>query len=108
MEELLTILLLFIVAWFLWSGVRSKEIACDAGKAHCQRHAVQFLDQTVERQRLKLTVDSRNSPCWYRSFQFEFATNGEFRYFGHIQMYGHHITSIDMEPYPEPTIEPFN
>lgn len=101
MDELLTLILLFLVLWFLWSGVRSKEIACDAGLEHCQLHGVQFLDQTVERKKLKLTRDSRNNPCWYRSYQFEFATNGEHRYQGRISMYGHHLKSIKMDPYPE-------
>lgn len=105
MEGLLALILLFLVVWFLWSGIRCKEIACKAGESYCQRHHVQFLDQTVERKILRLTVDARKNPCWYRSFQFEFATDGEHRYLGHIEMYGQRLKSIDMEPYPEPFID---
>jgi len=101
MDELLTLLLLFLVVWFLWTGIRCKEIACEAGEIHCQKHNVQFLDQTVERRKLRLTRDSRNNPCWYRSFNFEFATTGEHRYQGKIEMYGYHLKSIEMDPYPE-------
>ncbi len=109
MDALLTLLLLFLVVWFLWSGIRAKEIACDAGAAYCERHNVQFLDQTVERRKLRLARDSRKNPCWYRSFHFEFATTGEHRYQGIIETYGHHLKSIDMEPYPDGnTIEPLN
>ena len=104
MDELLTLILLFLVVWFLWSGVRCKEIACEKGMAHCQQHSVQFLDQTVERRKLRLTRDSRNNPCWYRSYHFEFATNGQHRYQGKIEMYGHHLKSIEMDPYPDATL----
>jgi hypothetical protein len=101
MEEIIVLIALFLLFWFLWSGIRSKEIACDAGKLHCQQHAVQFLDHTVERRKLRLTKDSRSNPCWYRSYHFEFATNGQHRYQGKIEMYGHHLQSIKMDPYPE-------
>ena len=101
MNEVLTLLVFFLLIWFLWSGIRSKEIACHLGAAHCEQNGVQFLDQTVERRQLRLTKDTRNNPCWYRSFRFEFATSGEFRYHGKIEMYGHHLKSITMDPYPE-------
>jgi hypothetical protein len=101
MYELITLIILFLIAWFFWSGTRSKEIACSAGKTYCTEQGVQFLDHTVEQKRLRLTKDTRNNPVWYRSYQFEFATNGEFRYQGMIEMYGHHLKSIKMDPYPE-------
>jgi hypothetical protein len=101
MDALITLIILFLIVWFLWSGIRSKEIACDAGLLHCEKHNVQFLDQTVERLKLRFTRDSRNNPCWYRSFRFEFATSGEHRYQGVIEMYGHRLKSIKMDPYPE-------
>jgi len=101
MESILTLLFLFLIIWFLWTGVRSKEIACDIGSNHCQKMNVQFLDHTVERKKLKFTRDSRGNPCWFRSYQFEFATTGEHRYQGQIEMYGHHLKSIEMDPYSD-------
>ena len=104
MNEILILIALFLIVWYLWSGIRSKEIACKAGETHCQQLEVQFLDQTVERRQLRFTKDSRNNPCWFRSYHFEFATNGEHRYQGKIEMYGHHLKSITMDPYPEPNL----
>ena len=101
MDILLILILLFLVAWFLWTGLRCKELACEAGQTHCTRHNVQFLDHTVERRKLLLTKDHKNNPCWFRSFNFEFATTGEHRYEGQIEMYGQHLKSIKMDPYPE-------
>ena len=106
MNEIFTLLLLFFIIWFIWSGIRSKEIACKIGENHCQRHNVQFLDQTVERRKLYLTRDTRNNPCWFRSYHFEFATNGEHRYEGKIEMYGHSVKSIKMDPYPDSSPDP--
>ncbi len=108
MDDIVTLLVLFFFAWFIWSGIRSKEIACQIGEAHCQKLNVQFLDQTVERRKLSLTRDSRNNPCWFRSFHFEFATTGEYRYEGKIEMYGHRIKSIKMEPYTDTNSEDEN
>ena len=104
MDTLLTLIFLFLVIWFLWSGIRSKEIACDTGLLHCKQHGVQFLDQTVERRKLKFTRDTRGNPCWYRSYHFEFATNGKHRYQGKVEMFGHRIKSIEMDPYPDPDV----
>ena len=101
MEQVLILIFIFLMIWFLWSGIRCKEIAVRLGQAHCEKHAVQFLDQTVERVTLKLTTDSRRNPGWYRSYQFEFATNGEHRYQGLIVMFGERLQSIKMDPYPE-------
>lgn len=108
MQELLILMLLFLTIWFFWSGVKCKEIAVKAGQDHCASHGVQFLDQTVERVTLRFTKDSRNNPVWLRSFYFEFATNGEHRYQGRIIMHGNHLKSIEMDPYPDPTLNTLN
>jgi len=108
MYDLLTLMVLFLILWFFWSGIRCKEIAVQAGQAHCAEHRVQFLDQTVERVILRLTRDSRNNPIWYRSYYFEFATNGEHRYQGRVIMHGQHLKAIEMDPYPDPTLNTLN
>ncbi len=104
MESLIILIVLFLIGWFLWSAVRSKEIACKIGMRHCERLNIQFLDHTVERVQLRLTRDHRKNPCWYRTYQFEFATSGEHRYQGLIEMYGHHFKSITLDPYPDSTL----
>jgi len=91
----------FLVGWYLWSAIRAKEIAVRAGAHACEKNNVQFLDQTVERRILKFRRDSRGNPGWYRSYHFEFATDGEFRYQGEVTMYGHRVHSIEMDPFPE-------
>ena len=108
MNELLILIVLFLIIWFLWTGVRCKEIAVKAGENHCAKHGVQFLDQTVERVALRFTRDPRNNPVWFRSYYFEFATSGEHRYQGKIEMYGQRLKSIEMDPYPDPSIGTLN
>ena len=101
MDVILTFLGLFLIAWYLWSAVRAKELAIRAGTHLCQQHGVQFLDQTVEQRHIKFTTDSRKNPVWLRTYHFEFATTGEFRYGGKIEMLGHQLKSVEMDPYPE-------
>lgn len=101
MTQLLTLLAFVMLAGYLWSAVRSKEIAIRVGAATCQKHGLQFLDETVEQQLLRFRLDPRGNPAWYREFHFEFATDGEFRYGGMIKMYGHRIHAVVLDPYPE-------
>ena len=101
MSELLVILCLVVLVAYLWSAVRTKEVAIRAGAATCAKRGVQFLDQTVEQRKVRLTLDPRKNPAWYREYHFEFATDGEFRYEGKIAMYGQRLHQIEMDPYPE-------
>jgi len=104
MDVVLTFLFMFVIGWYFWSAVRAKELAVRAGRSLCEKHRVQFLDETVEQRHIKLTRDSRKNPVWQRNYHFEFATTGEFRYGGQIIMLGHQVQSVEMDPYPEDTL----
>ena len=97
------VVLMGVVLWasYLWSAIRTKELAIRAGALHCQKLGVQFLDETVVLKRIRLTRDPRSNPVWARVFNFEFATDGRFRYEGRIFMYGQRLHRIEMDPYPE-------
>jgi hypothetical protein len=101
MTQLLVILGLTLVVAYLWSAVRAKEIAIKVGANKCAQEGVQFLDETVEQRKVRFTLDPKKNPAWYREYNFEFATTGEFRYAGKIVMYGQRVYSISMDPYPE-------
>ena len=101
MDVILTFLLFFLIGWYFWSAVRAKELAIQAGRLLCQRHGVQFLDETVEQRKIKFTLDDRKNPVWLRTYHYEFATTGEFRYGGSVTMLGHQLQSVEMDPYPE-------
>ena len=101
MTELLTLLFLALMALYFWGAVKAKELAIRAGRAACEKRGLQFLDQTVEQRQVRFGLDERNNPSWKRTYYFEFASSGEFRYEGQIQMHGHRLQSIKLDPYPD-------
>ena len=99
MKRMLFFLALGLLAAFWWQSMMIREIARQAAKRECNRFGLQLIDDTVERIGLKLGRDDRGALCFMRTYRFEFVTNGDFRYKGHIQMRGRHIERIDLEPY---------
>jgi len=96
------ILLFFIpisVIAFWWYGSQSKEHAIIEAKRLCGLDNLQFLDQTVEQQKLWITRSKQGYLCFCRSYTFEFTTTGEQRYQGRILMIGGKITKSDLDVY---------
>ena len=106
MSELIVLILFVLLATYLWGAVKTKELAIRAGHAACDKRGLQFLDQTVEQRQLRFCLDERKNPGWRRTYYFEFATSGEFRYEGQLVMHGHRLQSLTLDPYPDPTIQP--
>ena len=106
MTEFLTLMLFVLIALYFWGAVKAKELAIRAGRAACEKRGLQFLDQTVEQRQVRFGLDERKNPSWKRKYYFEFATSGEFRYEGKIEMHGHRLQSIELDPYPDLRAEP--
>ena len=106
MSELIVLIIFALLATYFWGAVKAKELAIRAGRAACEKRGLQFLDQTVEQRLVRFGLDERKNPSWKRTYYFEFATSGEFRYEGQIVMHGHRLQSIQLDPYPDPIIQP--
>ena len=101
MTEIYILILFVLLATYLWASVKAKEIAIRMGYQACERKGLQFLDQTVEQQSVRLGRDRRKNPCWIRKYQFEFATDGELRYEGQLILHGYRLYEVTLDPYPE-------
>ncbi|MGD8712838.1 MAG: DUF3301 domain-containing protein [Thiohalophilus sp.] len=88
-----------LLAMLWWKGMATREIAHRVGARACREADVQFLDDTVALQKLRLRRGSHGSLALYRLYIFEFASDGEFRYHGYIHMLGHKLQKLEMEPY---------
>jgi hypothetical protein len=97
LDIIIVMMLLFLAGAFLWQAVRAKELACRYGKQHCQQLQVQFLDDTVVQRSLRLVRNQRGSPVWQRTYSFEFATDGRYRYQGEIIVQGYQLLRITTE-----------
>lgn len=98
METTLVLLLLLMVAVWLWSdGLRARELALAAGARACRELDVQHLDQTVVLRRLALGRTRSGRVAILRAFGFEFTTDGVGRRQGLVVVVGRHVDSLQMD-----------
>lgn len=100
MWEGAALLLIFLVAFFWIDSLRARERALAAGRAACERYAVQFLDETVAFARLRLGRDEEGRLKIARTYTFEFSDTGNNRRYGAIVLLGTALQDVQMEPYP--------
>jgi hypothetical protein len=85
---------------FLWlDSLRARERAIRAGRAACERHALQFLDDTVSFTRIRLGRDEDGQLKIARTYTFEFSDTGNNRRNGAIVMLGGDLQELQLEPY---------
>ena len=91
---------LIAAAVFLWlDSLRARERAVKAGRAACERYALQFLDETVSFTRMRLRRDAEGQLRIARTYTFEFSDTGNNRRHGAIVMLGGELEELQMEPY---------
>jgi uncharacterized protein DUF3301 len=91
---------LMAAAVFLWlDSLRARERAVKAGRAACERYALQFLDETVSFARMRLRRDAEGQLRIARTYTFEFSDTGNNRRQGAIVMLGGELQDLQMEPY---------
>lgn len=91
---------LMAAAVFLWlDSLRARERAVKAGRAACERYALQFLDETVSFTRMRLRRDVEGQLRIARTYTFEFSDTGNNRRQGAIVMLGGELQDLQMEPY---------
>jgi hypothetical protein len=85
---------------FLWvDSLRARERAVKAGRAACERYALQFLDDTVSFTRIRLRRDGEGQLRIARTYTFEFSDTGNNRRHGAIVMLGGELQDLQLEPY---------
>jgi hypothetical protein len=70
-----------------------------AGKSACERHDLQFLDDTVAFTRLRLARDEEGQLKIARTYTFEFSDTGNNRRHGAIVMLGGEMQDLQLEPF---------
>lgn len=89
-----------ILLIFLWiDSLRARERAVKAGRAACERYAVQFLDDTVAFAKLRAARDDEGRLKLLRTYTFEFSETGNNRRQGSIVMLGKELRDVQLEPY---------
>ena len=99
MWETAAIVLILLAAFFGIDRLRARERALAAGRAACERYAVQFLDETVAFARLRIGRDDAGRVRLVRTYTFEFSDTGNNRRHGAIEILGTALMGVQMEPY---------
>ncbi len=99
LSDMLVLLLLALAAVFWWKTQQIKPHALQAATKRCEQEGLQLLDQSVvlRRVRFKRGTDGRLHAC--RRFRFEFSSTGVARYYGYVEVVGHRVASVSLDPH---------
>lgn len=97
MTEIIVILLLAAVLWFVADSLKAREAAHVAARKACEEANVQFLDDTVSQMRLKLTRDNEGRVVLERWFRFEFSPSGDDRQQGTVRLQSNRVQEINLK-----------
>lgn len=88
---------------FWQSSARDRELATRISKQMCDRHNLQFLDDTAMLDTCRIRRNDRGKLGFMRRYHFEFY-NGNERLKGNVTVFHHDITELYLEtPLPEIT-----
>ncbi len=88
--------------WLVFDGLRAREAAIRVAKAACHQQRLQFLDDTVRRERTRFARSAGGTAALRRTFVFEFSEDGTQRRSGSVVMLGGEAESVQLEPYRLP------
>lgn len=91
-----------LLVWYGLSALQAKERARRAGLQACRQAGVEFLDDTVQQQRLRLRRGPSGRLEWCRRYAFEFTSDGSRRHGGRIEVCGKVVIALEMEPFRIP------
>lgn len=83
--------------WYWQSNMRAKELANQKAKELCENDKVQFLDQSVTLKKLRFRRYLDGRMAFERSYHFDYATDDEKRYHGHIVIHGKEVTEAYLD-----------
>lgn len=91
--------LLGALAWYIASGLKARELGVAAARRLCQEEGLQFLDDSVAANGVRLTRRDDGRLSLQRSFGFEFSDNGNNRLPGLVSLVGDTVTLLRLAPH---------
>nr|MBP7640305.1 DUF3301 domain-containing protein [Thauera sp.] len=92
--ELLGFLALGAIVWYWFDSLKAREIGVDAARRACAREGVQFLDETVVGQGLRLARDDNGRVVLRRGYAFEYSVGGDDRNAGSVVLEGREVVLV--------------
>jgi hypothetical protein len=107
MSTISAILLIGFIVWFWLDSARARELATGICTKLCERHQLQFLDQTVALKGLGLRWTNQGIRI-RRTFRFDYSEEGMGRSSGLIVLVGIHMEVFSLETEPSRKTESDN
>ena len=98
-DFIIALLIIAPVIFYIMHSVRLKEFANKVAAQHCASLEVQFLDQTVFLQKMRIARSTSGRLGIERHYHFEFTTTGEDRYRGEVILMGFKVLSVFLAPH---------
>ncbi len=102
MDSYIVFLIITGVIWFWWNSVTAYEVAHKAAKNACLKLDLQFLDDTLDVIKLRPCRHPHGFVQLCRTYEFEFSSDGDNRYTGHVRLSGSMFEAIDLGAYKMP------
>lgn len=97
--DLIALALVIAGIIIILNHINTGRIARIAAKRHCEQHGLQFLDQNVVFETLRLCRSKQQLFGIKRRYRFEFSSVGDYRYRGRINLISKKVESIELEAY---------
>ena len=94
--DIVGLVALAALGWFLWDGLRVREIANQAMRSTCKAEGLLFLDDTVALQSLWPSRDDAGRLRLRRVYRFEYSDTGHNRRNGNVAMMGDTVSIVDI------------
>lgn len=94
--EIISLLILFALAWLWFDSVKVRDIAVRAAQTACATEDLQLLDATVSIASLKPARDENGQMVLRRVYSFEYSDTGDNRQPGSIAMLGQEVLFVNV------------
>ncbi len=95
--EIIGLLVLAGIAWFIWDSLKAREAAVSASRAACAAEQLMFLDDTVAIQSVRPVRDEAGNLRLRRIYGFEYSESGDSRRKGSIVLVGDDVIVLNLE-----------
>ncbi len=93
---------LVALGYQVWAWQQKARVqATVAVKRRCQQEGLQLLDDTLVLESMRLRRSEHGLRLW-RCYRFEFASTGDQRYGGQIELLGRKIARLELSAYRSP------
>lgn len=99
LADLVWLIIVVAIIYYWWLAKGIKEYALQRTRSHCKNLGLQLLDDSIALRGLWLKTNTQGKLQVWRSYNFDFSSQGDDRYQGRIILLGRAIENIQLAPH---------